>query len=278
MFDMIKLEASSVVKTSDAYVQMSKDIQKNLPMIQEASSHFGKTQSQFMDNFLTLSHPTPLRNARQALAELNKSIAALKEAQYKLSKKKLLIKRLEKDLSVETDDIKKEELQLEIDYESSNIATTMLYVEGAVRSVTNYTEQYKQIMKSAGYDEMSEADFEKEEERYHIMKAFDQAICAARAHGGLIDEGNHIYLSQIGVNGQMAQHFLNKFFEQERLVILNGGGLTSGFQRAFLKNMADHFAGCSNQMAEAKGMQATSPSALLTKEPETKLYQIRGNT
>ena len=37
-----------------------------------------------MDNFFTVSHPTPLRNARQILAEINRICDALKEAQYNL--------------------------------------------------------------------------------------------------------------------------------------------------------------------------------------------------
>lgn len=270
MFDLIKLENSKVelFKRAKEYSLMTKNIQENLPMIYEASGNFGKTQSQFMDNFLTVSHPTPLRNARQALAEINKSVEALREAQYNMNKKQLHIKRLERDLETETDDIKRAEIELEISFETSRLASTMLYVEGAIRSVTNYTEQYKNILKAAGYDEMSEIDFEKEEEAYHIMKAFEQAICAARARGGLIDEGNHIYFSQIGVNGQMAQDFINQFFTQERAALEKGGVLTAEFQRSFLKNMADVFKGCSNSVAQSRGILPLNTNALLKAKPE----------
>jgi len=270
MFDLIKLENSQVdlFKRAKEYTAMTTVIQENLPMIYEASGNFGKTQSQFMDNFLTVSHPTPLRNARQTLAEMNKSIDALREAQYNMSKKKLLIQRLERDLTTETDEIKQAEIELEINFETSRLSSSMLYVEGAIRSVTNYTEQYKQILKAAGYDEMTEIDFEKEEEKYHIMKAFDQSLCAARARGGLIDEGNHIYFSQIGVNGQMAQNFVNRFFEQERLALEKGAVLSADFQRAFLLDMAIFFQGCSTHVAVAKGMLPVNTSALLKAKPE----------
>jgi len=264
-FNLIKIEnpKMELAKRAKEYALMAKNIQQNLPMIREASSNFGKTQSQFMDNFMTVSHPTPLRNARQILAEVNKSIEALKEAQYNMNKKQLHIQRLERDLLTETDDIKQQEIELEIDFETSKLQTTMLYVEGAVRAVTNYTEQYKQILKNAGYDEMSEIDFEKEEEAYHIMKAFEQGICAARSRGGSIDEGNHIYFSQIGVNGQMAQNFINQFFAQEQAAIQKGAVLTANFQRAFLKDMANFFAGCSAHVAAAAGMTPLTESALL---------------
>jgi len=273
MFNLIKLENSQVelVKRAKEYTAMTTVIQANLPMIYEASGNFGKSQSQFMDNFLTVAHPTPLRNARQALAEINRSVDALREAQYNMSKKQLLIQRLERDLLTETDEIKRAETELEINFETSRLTSSMPYVEGAIRSVANYTEQYKQILKAAGYDEMTEVDFEKEEEKYHIMKAFDQGLCAARSRGGLIDEGNQIYFSQIGVNGQMAQNFVNRFFEQERQALEKGAVLTADFQRAFLLDMANFFQGCSKPVAEAKGMLSVNPSALLKAKSEDSL-------
>lgn len=266
MLNLVKLEGSTKIelfKRAKEYGLMVKTIQENLPMIREASSNFGKTQSQFMDNFLTVSHPTPLRNARQMLAEINRSVEALREAQYNVTKKQLHIKRLERDLETETDDLKRQEIELEIEFETSKLASTMMYVEGAIRSVTNYTEQYKTLLKNAGYDEMTEIDFEKEEESYHIMKAFDQAICAARARGGLIDEGNHIYFSQIGVNGQMAQNFINRFFEQERTAIASGAILSHAFLTDFLKDMGNYFKGCSKIVADIKGVETQTSAALL---------------
>jgi len=270
MFNLVKLDNSQVelFKRAKEYTAMVAKIQENLPMVREASSNFGKSQSQFMDNFLTVSHPTPLRNARQTLAEMNKSIEALREAQYNVSKKQLQLQRLERDLISETDDIKRQEIQLEIDFESSRLSSTMMYVEGAIRSVANYTEQYKQILNHAGVEQMTEVEFEKEEEKYHVMKAFDQALCAARSRGGLIDEGNHIYFSQIGVNGAMAQNFINQFFAQEKSNLEKGGVLTADFQRAFLEDMAKFFKGCSDSVAAAKGMLPVNTAALLKAKPE----------
>lgn len=280
MFDLLKIEnTTSLTKRSEAYVEMVNTIQQTLPMIKEATTSFGKTQSQFMDNFLTVSHPTPLRNARQILAQVNKSVEGLKEAQYNLNKKRLNIQRLERSLETETDDITRQELELEIAYESNKMETSMLYVEGAIRSITNYTEQYKEIMKNAGYNEMSEVDFEKEEEKYHIMKAFEQAICAARARGGAIDEGNHIYFSQIGVNGQMAQNFITKYFEQERAALEKGATLTGTFQRAFLEDVANYFKGCSTHVAQIKGMSLSTEKALIPAKAEvdkkSHLYEVK---
>ena len=265
MLDLIKLQSAQVELFNKAkqYTAMVKVVQESLPTIYQASSNFGKNQSQFMDNFLTISHPTPLRNARQTLAEINRSVEALREAQYNMNKKQIQIKRLERDLKIEEDDLKRQEIQLDIEFETSKLSSTMLYVEGAIRSTTNYIEQYKEILKNAGYSELTEVDFEKEEESYHIMKAFDQAICAARSRGGLIDEGNHIYFSQIGINGQMAQNMITRFFAQEKVALEKGSILTHTFLNDFLKDMAAYFKGCSNIVADRKGIAPQTPQALL---------------
>lgn len=274
MFELIELEKSLDVK-SELYSKLLINIKSSLPEIKEACRNFGKTQSQFMDNFLTVSHPTPLRNARQILAEMNKSIEALKEAQYKMSKKKIQIKKLEaKLLNVDLDPFDQEEAELKVHHLKTQIETTLLYVEGAIRSISNYNEQYKQVLESAGYSEMSEEAFEAEEEAYHIMKAFEQAICAARSRGGSIDEGNHIYFSQIGVNGALAQECINQFFKQERLAIETGHSLTAAFQFSFLKDMESKFKGCSLIVAKEKGIAPVTESALL-KANQSKVKELR---
>jgi hypothetical protein len=51
----------------------------------------------------------------------------------------------------------------------------------------------------------TEEEYEQEEIEYHIKTAFLQALNSARSHGGIIDEGNHIYLFQLGINGAQAQ-------------------------------------------------------------------------
>lgn len=264
MLNLIKSENELPVSSSE-YALMVKKIEAELPMIKEATSNFGKSQSQFMDNFLTVSHPTPLRNARQMLAEINRSVEALKEAQYNLSKKQFLIRKLQQQWNEEVNKLNADEIQLEISYEKSKLQSSQLYVEGAVRSIANYIEQYKAVLAAAGYESMSEEAFEKEEEKYHIMKAFDQALCAARSRGGQIDEGNHIYFSQIGVNGQMAQDFLDKYFQQEREALEKGAVLTHKFKSDFLENMAEFFKGCSQVVAAVKGHSSLTQAALKEK-------------
>lgn len=263
MFDLVTLGTSHLQNRDKRYAEMCVEIHKNLPMLKDGIAQFGKAQSQFMDNFLTVSHPTPLRNARQILAEINKSLEALKEAQYKISKRKLSVKRMEKKLETETDPLNLEELKLDIAFEKTQIDTTMVYVEGAIRQITNYIEQYQLILKNAGVTKLTEEIFEAEEEAYHIMKAFDQAINSARARGGLIDEGNHGYFSQIGVNGKMAELFIQRFFQQELEHIQRGEKIGHEFLSDFLDHMREEFKGCSKKVSERKGNVSLTDRALL---------------
>ena len=257
--DLISLDAS----IPSEYKPMLEKIENSLPIAIKAFDNFGKTQSQFMDNFLTVAHYTPLRNAHQILAELNSRVSALKEAQYKLKKSQVKIKKLQRSLEIEKDELEKEDIELDLQNEIQSMEGSKIYVNAAIRAVCNYLSQYDSIMQTYGYKEMSEEEFEKEEEKYHIMRAFDQALCAARSRGGLIDEGNHIYLAQLGVNGGMAQKYITLFLEQEQKAVDSGGFIGPDFLKGFLDQMAQEFAGCSNKLSKLKGMNAKTEIALL---------------
>jgi hypothetical protein len=101
-----------------------------------------------------------------------------------------------------------------------------------------------------------------------VMKAFEQALCAARANGGIIDEGNHIYLSQAGINGAVAQYHVTQFLKAE-IEMLEGGqepsyqGVTN-----FLKLMADRYAGQAAARVKERGMDLMTEFAALSKGDE----------
>jgi len=244
---------------------MLSEIQNNLPQINSLSMNFGKTQSQFMDNMLTTSHPTPIRNVRQMLAEINKSLDALKEAYYKNEKEKVYIKKLERDLKNETDELEKELIEIKIEEKLTKLETGKKYIAGAIRKIHNYQNQYNNILKTLGVKSFDEIDFEKEEEEYHIKKAFEQGLNAARV-SGRIDEGNQIYLTQLGINGTVAQMNVEGYLIWERQQLKEGREITAEDQWRFLDEMYNKFKGSANKYAEKKGMKLTTETALLTKK------------
>jgi len=265
------LNLTTYVSTLDkSHVAMVESIKTILPEIHRGQQQFMKTQSQFMDNMLTVSHLTPLRNLRQILAEMAKTEAALRESYYKIEKTKAKIKILERKMEG-GDELKKELLRLQIEEKISQIDLAKGYVQGAIRKLANYSEQYKNIIEKLkverGIETWTEVDFEEEEERYHIGKAFSQALCAARSRGGLIDEGNFIYFQQIGINGSTAQHYVTHYLREEHERLDTGVEMPHSMELNFLEHMMSKFKGCSKDFAVYKGMTVFSDVALLSNRP-----------
>jgi hypothetical protein len=241
------------------YQEMLAVINDSALEIQRTTQIFNKTQSQFMDNMLTVSHLTPFRNLRQVLAEMTRTRSALNEAYFNLELKKIKVERLKYKLLGENDAFKCKELEIKIQQAEYQIASSMEYVNSAIRKMANYTAQYNSIKKQL--PDLSEKTFEEQEERYHIMKAFEQGLCAARSHGGFIDEGNQIYLHQVGINGSLAQVEMSKYLNWEYSTIDKGGEVTHEDQLKWLESMADKFKGCATKFAEYKGMTVMSEFA-----------------
>jgi hypothetical protein len=208
-----------------------------------------------MDNMFTLSQPTELRSLRQILAEINKSKMALDEAYFGIQRKQIEIKKLKRTLINEKDNFEKDLININIAELKNQIANTMGYVEGAIRKISAYLNQYKNILTKLGRKEFTEEDFEKDEERYHIMTAFTQALCAARSRSGIIDEGNHIYFHQIGINGTMAQFEITKYLKEEGELLVHGNEIHHDRVIDWLNNMAIKYQGCAIKYSGKRNMK-----------------------
>jgi hypothetical protein len=248
---------------------MLQTIEQIAPKLAKSRVNFGKTQSQFMDNMLTVSCPTPLRNLHQILAEIEQVRGALRYAGFNLQKKQIEHKIKLRDIQQERDELKKELMQIELKENEAEIVDKEIYIAASIRKLTNYSIQFesisKKIMKDQGIEDFSELDFEKAEEKYHIMRAFEQGLCSARSHGGIIDEGNQIYLYQIGINGAVAQAEVLSYLSAEAKAIEAGKNVDHSAALGFLEAMADKFAGCSKKFADYKGMIALNDSATFKK-------------
>lgn len=320
-----------LIEIMPEHAPMLEVIKESLPEIVRASSLFYKTQSQFMDNTLTVSHLTPLRNLRQILAQMERVRQAIREHQFKLKKEELKQEEREDELEYveaklrelraskssnslkkwlfgnievlpvsgktssadEAYEIRKLEtktrsLQVEIAEAKSNAETARNYISGAIRQLTNYTENYDSIKRTYNIGEFTEADFEAEEDRYHILKAFEQALCAARArHDRSIDEGNMIYLTQLGINGAHAQFRIREYLEGEDRMLR--GTPASDVQpgippRAptlvdylqFLEQVYEEFKGSAAKFAKIRGLNITTHIALI-QNGDTRLLQLNAS-
>ena len=272
MNDLVVKDFSQLIEYAPEHKEMIENITRNHPEITRATSLFGKTQSQFMDNTMTVSHMTPLRNARQILAEMERTRNALKEAFFGCKKKEIEIRKKKRSLETCKDELDAELLEVEIAELNTQLDTTRIYISGAIRKMNAYTEQYNSILKEKCLENFTEEDFEKEEEKYHIMKAFEQGLNAARSHGGFIDEGNQIYLSQIGINGTVAQKCVSEYLALENKLLMEGKEPMHRMQIQFLENMAEKFKGNSEAVINYKGMQKDSKSSML-KHGDTRLLK-----
>ena len=249
------------------------------PEISAAISHFGKTQSQFMDNFLTLAFPTPSRNLHQCLAQIEQVRSAMRETHFKIlktdvkiRKKEIEIRQLETDHAIDLesnrDNVFKAQwdlLHIQVEEIKAQREASKTYLAGAVRRYANYLNQYEKIRVGMGLKEgepITEEKFEAYEEEYHIKRAFEQALHAARSHGGVIDEGNHIYLYQIGINGTQAQREVFNYLSAEGKAVDANIAIGHNSMLDFLDQMAIKFKGCSKRFGEYKSQLWQDPSTM----------------
>jgi hypothetical protein len=260
-----KLSNSPLVKKE--YKQMLTNINASLPAIKQSSSNFYKSHSQFMGVMLDVTAITPIRSVKHTLAELDKTRMALEEAQLKMMKKDIELRQKEHKLKtdLEMDEFEKELLETEILEVKVNMNNIQNSVSGAIRKMNFFTNQYKSILKKLGKEDITEEEYEKEESRYHVMTCMKQALNAARARGGVIDEGNLIYLFDMGINSAQAQAEIYAYLKMENKLMDEGKAPTHEMTMQWLEACADKFSGESVKFAERRGFKLYDEESLNTK-------------
>ena len=260
-----KLSNSPLVKKE--YKQMLTNINATLPAIKQSSSNFYKSHSQFMGVMLDVTAITPIRSVKHTLAELDKTRMALEEAQLKMMKKDIELRQKEKKLADGDfkDELERELLETEILEVKVNMNNIQNSVSGAIRKMNFFTNQYKSILKKLGKDDITEEEYEKEESKYHVMTCLKQALNAARARGGVIDEGNLIYLFDMGINSAQAQAEIYAYLDMENKLMREGKTPTHEMTMQWLEACADKFSGDAKKFAERRGFKLYDEESLNTK-------------
>lgn len=244
------------------YKPMLDLINTKLGPMMELSNNFYKTQSQFMDSTLTVAQPTPIRSLRQILSEIERIEAALKEHHFKREKIKVEIDIRTASAQQKLSIFQNRMRIIEIEELRSKLVDNEKYGAATIRRLTAYIEQFESIAKKYNIQNFTEADFEAQEEEYHIKTAFNQAITAARARGGLIDEGNHIYLQQLGISGHDAQKDVTALFENEKGSI-GTPQMNYKLVTDFLETVYQKYKGNAYKHMENRGLIPVSKVALL---------------
>ena len=251
----------------EEYKGMLKNISTNLPAIKKSSSNFYKSHSQFMGVMLDVTAITPIRSVKHTLAELDKTRMALEEAHLKMMKKDIELREKEKKLDNGDfkDDFEKEKIEVDILEIKVNMNNIQNSITGAVRKMSFFTTQYNSILKKLGKDDITEEEYEKEESRYHVMTCMKQALNAARARGGVIDEGNLIYLFDMGINSAQAQAEVYAYLEMENKMMAEGKAPTHEMTMKWLEACADKFSSDAEKFAERRGFKLYDEDSLNTK-------------
>jgi hypothetical protein len=172
------------------------------------------------------------------------------------------LKKKERELASCTDDLDRELLEIEILELNSHLESTQNYVNGALRKMNFMVNQHKQLLEKVGKDEITEEDYEKEESRYHIMTCMKQALNAARSRNGMIDEGNLIYLFDLGINAAQAQAEVLAYLNTENQLISNGTAPTHEMTMRWLEACANKWANNPATFAARRGFSVFDRSSL----------------
>ena len=260
-----KISQSPMVKQE--YKEMLTNINNTLPAIKQTSSNFYKSHSQFMGVMLDVTAITPVRSVKHTLAEIDKTRMALEEAHIKMRKKEIELREKEHKLksNIDLTEFEKEMLEIEILEIKVNMNNIQNSITGAIRKMSFFTNQYKSILKKMGKDDITEEEYEKEESRYHVMTCLKQALNAARARGGVIDEGNLIYLFDMGINSAQAQAEIYSYLKMENEMMDKGVAPTHEMTMQWLEACADKFQGDAEKFAERRGFTLYDEKSLNTK-------------
>lgn len=251
---------SSEIKLAKEYEVMLDNITSIMPAIQNDSMNFYKPDSQLKNVTLDITEITPIATLKHILAVIEKIKLALQEAHFDYRKKQIELN----DKNVELQEAvgsKKELLAIEIEEIEMKIGNSKNYTSGAIRKLNYMVNQYQAIMKKIGKTEITEEEYELEESRYHIATALKQAMCSARTRGGIIDEGNHIYLFELGINGQVVQYEMFAFFQMEENLLKLGQEPTHEMTLKWIEQMCDKFISHPSIYAASRGLKSIDPTS-----------------
>ena len=254
------------------YNVMLHNIDTKFPAVAKSASNFYKSHSQFMNVTLDVTTLTPLRSMYQSLAEIERTKGALQEAHINLKKKDIEIRRKEAQLATTEDPFDRELLEVELLELRSQIEGSRNYVEGAIRKLNFFVNQHEALLKKLGKSEITEEDYEREEAKYHIMTCMKQALNAARSRNGIIDEGNLIYLFDLGINAAQAQAEVFAYLNLENQLISEGKAPTHEMTVQWLEACAEKWQDDPRKFAESRGFIVLDKTSL-TNTPQVENKQ-----
>jgi hypothetical protein len=247
------------------YNLMLQNIDSCMPAVVRDTSNFHKSHSQFMSVTLDVTAITPIRSIKHSLAEIDRTRSALQEAYIGMRKKQNELARKQDELANPKEPLDKfqiELLEIEILELQGQLEGTQNHVNGAIRKMNFFVNQHQQLLEKLGKTEITEEDYEREEARYHIMTCMKQGLNAARSRGGVIDEGNMIYLFDLGINAAQAQAEVFAYLNMENQLISQGQAPTHEMTMRWLEACADKWEKDPESFANRRGFSIFDKTSL----------------
>lgn len=244
------------------YDLMLDNIKEKMPSVLKSESNFHKSHSQFMNVTLDVTQLTPMRSIKHTLAEVDQTRQAVTGTYFKVKKQRIKLEKLKQKYEKTTDFHERQLIAAKIEEKEAGMEYAKELVAGAVRKLNFFINQYDNLVKSLGKEYITEEEYEKEEVKYHILTALKQALNAARARGGTIDEGNHIYLFELGINGAQAQLEFDAYFHAEAELFQQGKSPTHEMTLQWMEALADKWANNPIYFAERRGFKVLDKQSL----------------
>ncbi len=217
--------------------------------VQREHKKYGRRNSQWTIKNLTLSWDTPSRNLRQISAEVKKKEEALFEHKYKHKQNQIKVERYKRKLETEKDDLKKLELELKIEKEIVGFNRGIDYIEGALKDILILRKCYDDIVQKYGLQ--TEEDFEKWEQKHHIMRSIRQCVRDVRERGK-ITKGEQEFIEQWGGNPSYMFKRIVEHVNAEHNTDDPSGELLN----KFVNDMADEFKDLNVKQLEYHGFNS----------------------
>jgi hypothetical protein len=267
--ELVRTEINNITTKASGFITLTsaklQKISREMVEVDRASQSFGKNKTQTTAKLMTLtmlSPCSPYHSLRQILAQIEKKRSALRETLFKFKKDEIAVRRLENKIKITTDELDREELQVDIEETKGRVAMTIPYIEGALKEIGSYQTAYREICTAHNIPEQwDEADMEEAEIGHHIRSAFRNGVRDIMAHGRL-NVSSCEYFEQYGINPVTANGYIHKY-----LVAANNAETDPDFNdfMGFLDAMAEKFKDSYKEVMKRLGITTLIDSEWLYK-------------
>lgn len=262
-YELAEIKVNNEIAIAPEYKGMLEQINSALPAINQDSQNFYKSSSQFKNVTLDVTELTPMSSLKHILAVLDQTRQAIEESTIELKRKQIKLAQKQHESNLLDEGFEKDLVEIDILELETQIKNSGNYIKGAIRKMSFFVTQYKAMLNKMGVEHITEEDYEKNEARHHILTAMKQALISARGRGGSIDEGNQIYLFELGINGGAAQQAVLEYLIAEQKMLENGEVPSHQFTMDWLNACADKFESSAVVFAESRGFVPLDETSIL---------------